>query len=120
MAKNNKKDEYKVSANVLKNNIGLGFREILTAMFTNTSLTPSRIIRNRRTGGLIVIWLDGVKTEVKPMPGTADSTYNAFTAALAKRVYGSNSAVNRLVATVIEAEKHVKNKPFQFDDGAVE
>ena len=54
------------------------------------------------------------------MPGTADSTYNAFTAALAKRVYGSNSAVNRLVATVIEPEKHVKNKPYQFDDGAVE
>ena len=116
MAKN-KEYDFKIPALALRSGDVKGY---LTAIWVDAVYVPSKIIRNRKTGGLIVLWKDGEKTEVKPMPGTEDSVYTAFTAALAKRVYGSNSAVNRLVATVIEPVKHVKKKPYQFNDETVE
>lgn len=45
----------------------------------------------------IVFWQDGTKTVVKCMPGQPYSEYYGFLAALAKKVYGSNSAVERIV-----------------------
>lgn len=48
----------------------------------------------------IVFWADGTKTVVRKSddtPYTPYSYYDAFTAALAKKVYGNNSQVNRIV-----------------------
>lgn len=68
-------------------------------------LTPKSIIHNRKNDSYIVIWKWGEKTTVKPMPGELSSPYAAFTAALAKLIYGSNSQVNKVVGMTIEPGK---------------
>lgn len=45
----------------------------------------------------IVFWADGTKTVVKCMEGQEYSKYYGFLCALAKKVYGTNSAVERIV-----------------------
>ena len=73
---------------------------------------PEHIIHNRKTGETIVIWKDGDRTTVKPMEGMSDSemsSYTAFCACLAKRIYGNNSQVNRIVEMTVEPEKRTKN-----------
>lgn len=57
--------------------------------------TPVQIIFN--DPATIVFWEDGTKTVVKCAPGTPFNKYAGFCAALAKHVYVSNSAINRLV-----------------------
>ena len=71
-------------------------------------LTPKHIFHNRKTAETIVLWKDGTKTVVKPMKGTPDSemsSYSAFTAALAKRIFGSNTQVNKIVSMTTEPVK---------------
>lgn len=43
----------------------------------------------------IVYWEDGSKTVVKCMEGTPFNEYYGFVCALAKKIYGSNSAIDR-------------------------
>lgn len=72
------------------------------------TLTPKHIFHNRKTAETIVLWRDGTKTVVKPMEGTPEcemSSYSAFTAALAKRIFGSNTQVNKIVSMTTEPVK---------------
>ena len=59
---------------------------------------------------MTVLWDDGDKTIVKRAEDEAESDYAAFTAALGIKVYGSNSALKRLVAS---AEAQGKKKKTQ-------
>ena len=61
---------------------------------------PKRIIYNGPA--TIVFWEDGTKTIVKRSKKEKDNKYNAFCAALAKKIYGNNSKVNRYVNSGIE------------------
>ena len=61
---------------------------------------PKKIIYNGPA--TIVFWDDGTKTIVKRSKKEKDNKYNAFCAALAKKVYGNNSKVNRYVQSGIE------------------
>lgn len=61
---------------------------------------PTKIIYNGPA--TIVFWVDGTKTIVKKSKKEKDNKYNAFCAALAKKIYGSNSNVNRIVKSGIE------------------
>lgn len=45
----------------------------------------------------IVFWEDGTKTVVKCAKGEAFSEYNGFAAALLKKIFGSNSAVKKII-----------------------
>ena len=45
----------------------------------------------------IVFWKDGTKTVVKCMEDTPFNPYYGFVCALAKKVYGSNSLISRIV-----------------------
>lgn len=72
--------------------------------------TPKHIIHNRKTGETIVIWKDGTRTTVKPMMGVPHNPYSAFTAALAKKVYGSNTKVNKIVGMTCEPQKRSPDK----------
>lgn len=45
----------------------------------------------------VVIWQDGSKTIVRRSKGTKDDPYTAFCAALAKKMYGSNSQINKMI-----------------------
>lgn len=77
---------------------------------------PKKIIRSGEC--TTVLWKDGTKTIVKRMPGSEDSDYAAFTAALAKKIYGTNSKVERIVAKVervkTKAEKKAEKKAKQL------
>jgi len=77
-------------------------------------LTPRQIIYN--DPATIVFWSDGSKTVVKRMDNEAWNPYNAFCAALAKRIYGSNSQVNRLVKSGVFQTK--KDKAVKKEDKA--
>ena len=57
-----------------------------------------------------VIWKDGTKTTVKLMPGADDSDYGAFTAALAKKIYGNNSKVMKYAGMVQRVKSKAEKK----------
>ena len=63
------------------------------------AICPKRIIRCGPA--TIVFWLDGEKTVVKRSPGEEDSLYAAYCAALAIRVHGSNSALKRMIDSMV-------------------
>lgn len=67
-------------------------------------LIPDKIIKNGRA--TIVLWPDGTKTVVKLADGDEPSDYAAFTAALAKKVYGSNSAIKAIVRDKLEDQNN--------------
>lgn len=68
---------------------------------------PKRIIKNNNA--MIVFWNDGTKTIVKRASDELDSDYAAFTAAVCIKIYGSNSALKRIVART-ETQKPKKQK----------
>lgn len=71
-------------------------------------IEPTRILRSGdRT---IVFWNDGTKTIVKRSPDEADNDYIAFTAALAIKMYGSNSKLRRLIRDKLEVQMPKKAK----------
>lgn len=61
---------------------------------------PKKIIYNGPA--TIVFWNDGTKTVVKRAKKEKDNKYNAFCAALAKKIFGNNSRVNAIVKSGIE------------------
>lgn len=65
--------------------------------------TPKRILRSGRA--TIVFWKDGTKTVVKRTPDEPDNEYAAFTAALAIKVFGSNSKVKRVIQNKTEEQE---------------
>lgn len=67
------------------------------------ALIPKRILRHGPA--TIVFWCDGTKTVVKPAPDEPDSEYTAFTAALAIKIFGSNSKLKKIVKTFTEEQK---------------
>lgn len=56
---------------------------------------PKRILKSGPC--TIVFWNDGTKTMVRRSEDEVDDDYSAFTAALAIKIFGSNSAVKRTV-----------------------
>lgn len=72
------------------------FSSYLTQMEKKKTYIPKKIIYNGPA--TIVFWDDGTKTVVKRSQKDKDNKYNAFCAALAKKIYGSNSKVNSIVA----------------------
>ena len=80
------------------------FAETMFKIVVSALLEPKHIIHNWKTDETIVIWPDGDKTVVKPTTDAERSPYSAFTAALAKRVYGSNTQVTKRVMMTEEPE----------------
>ena len=95
---------------------GTAFRRLIDTAFTTgkeidgevRTITAEKIFRcgNATT----VIWKDGTKTTVKLMPGADDSDYGAFTAALAKKIYGNNSKVMRYAGMVQRVKSKAEKK----------
>jgi len=80
-----------------------GFNSALNQV--EKALYPQRILKSgNRT---IVFWMDGTKTIVKRADDEQDSDYDAFTAALARKLIGTNSAVRKLVSrkTIVQEAK---------------
>ena len=99
------------------------YRNVSEIGFGSPMPVPEKIFR---CGDVTtVIWKDGTKTIVKLMPGEDDSDYGAFTAALAKKIYGNNSKVMRSAGLVQrvkskaekKAEKKAKHKAESENSG---
>lgn len=58
----------------------------------------------------IVFWEDGTKTIVRRSDDTEDNLYNAFCAALAKKMYGTNSSLQRMIAKKTVEQKKKEKK----------
>ena len=69
--------------------------------------TAKRILKSGNR--MIVFWEDGTKTVVKRAEDEEDNDYAAFTAALGIKLYGSNSALKRVVRSA-EVQKPKKGK----------
>lgn len=82
--------------------------EALEPMPKEDNFYPEKIIKS----GLVtvVLWKDGTKTVVRCAGDETYSLYNAFVSALAKKVYGSNSAVKRIIDNAVTVQKP-KKKP---------
>ena len=76
-------------------------------IFVENPNSVKRIIKNGR--GTVVFWGDGTKTVVKRAEDEPDNDYAAFTAALAIKIYGSNSRLKRIISKVEVQEKKKKN-----------
>ena len=66
------------------------------------SISVDRIIFN--DPATIVFWKDGTKTVVKCQNGQTFNPYFGLCAAIAKKLYGSNSMLNRIVDTYYKEE----------------
>ncbi len=64
---------------------------------------PVRILKSGIA--TIVFWQDGTKTVVKRGSDEPESDYAAFTAALGIKIFGSNSALKRIVSRTETQEK---------------
>lgn len=73
-------------------------KESITQTMKTAVFTPKHIYINWKTNETIVIWGDGTKTVVKASDDEFFSPYHAFTAALAKKIFGNNTQVNRIVS----------------------
>ena len=70
--------------------------------------TPKKIIYSDPV--TIVFWKDGTKTTVRKMKGTKFNKYNAFTAALAKKILMNNTHVTKIVDAGEDKSKENKKK----------
>ena len=66
---------------------------------------PKKVVYNEEAGVMVVIWMDGQKTIVRPAEDEDMNPYDAFCAAYCKRVFGSNSALKRELEKVLVIEK---------------
>lgn len=69
---------------------------------------PDRVVKNGPA--LVVFWCDGTKTVVKRKKGEKDDLYHAYCAALAKKIYGSNSQIHRMIELIYDETDAKKNK----------
>jgi len=64
----------------------------------------------------IVKWTDGTKTIVKRMEEDVDDPYMAFCAALAKKMYGGTSTINKMIASkTVDQNKKAKKQDGKTD-----
>lgn len=77
--------------------------EMLWMESVRGEFTPKRILRHGPA--TIVFWGDGTKTVVKRAPDEPDNEYAAFTAALAIKIFGSNSKLKKIVKKLTEEHK---------------
>lgn len=59
---------------------------------------------------VVVVWMDGETTKVVRSENDPDDIYMAFTAALAKKLYGSNSAIKRTISKKVNQHKPKEKK----------
>jgi hypothetical protein len=72
--------------------------------------TPKSIERSADHKTVVVIWNDNSKTIVRLSPNDPDDIYMAFTAALAKKIFGSNSKIKKVIGTHLNEHKPKKKK----------
>lgn len=72
---------------------------------------PRKVVYDETAGVTVVLWMDGTKTIVRAEEGTEHDAYHGYCAALAKKIHGTNSALQRELKKVLE----VHNKKEEED-----
>ena len=90
------------------NTISMDVLDTFMNVFYSIKFTPDRILKSG--DATIVFWKDGTKTIVKRAADEPDNEYMAFTAALAKKIYGSNSAIKTIIESKTEVQKKKNDK----------
>lgn len=91
--------------------LGQLFADMKQKMYENALLhlfTPERILKSGAV--TIVFWGDGTKTMVRCSETETPDDYDAFTAALAIKVFGSNSKLKRVIRNKTVIQKPKKGK----------
>lgn len=70
--------------------------------------SPEKIIKNNRT--TVVIWSDKTKTIVRCEEGKEYDVYEAFTAALAKKLFQNNSRLKRMIKEKFVSQDNKKTE----------
>ena len=82
---------------------GEAIEALMSGIFGNRIPVPVRIIKSGKV--TVVFWDDGSKTIVRCAEDEIPDDYDAFTAALAKRVYGSNTRLKKMIKAVTVEQK---------------
>lgn len=90
---------------IMANQVAEGFQNAIRAAMAE-KYTPKKIIKSGDV--TIVFWLDGSKTIVRRDPEDADNLHTAFCAALAKKIFGSNSHIKKTIARKLVENKKEK------------
>ena len=95
------------------------YLDLVTEHEENYIPEAERILRSG--DAMIVFWDDGDKTVVKRAADEKDSDYIAFTAALGKKIFGSNSKLTRFIKSKIEyqitkKEERIEQAKKSFSD----
>lgn len=75
----------------------------ITIGLADMAFTPRKIIRSGDV--TVVFWSDNSKTLVRRDPEDADNLHTAFCAALAKKIFGSNTRVKKIIDAKLARSK---------------
>lgn len=76
--------------------------------YVDEKYVPSKILKSGTA--TIVFWKDGTKTVVKLPEGDTPDDYSAFTAALAIKIFGTNTKVKKVMKVKTEIQKPKKGE----------
>lgn len=82
-----------------------GEEKSMTVVRALKGLDVERIVVSPHGKATIVFWGDGSKTIVKRAEDEEFDLYAAFTAAVAKKIYGTNSALKKMIYRKVEYQK---------------
>ena len=87
-------------------------RLIAYRRFTNLELplTPKSIEQSADHKTVVVIWIDGSKTIVRLSPNDKDDIVTAFTYAMAKKIFGTNTHLKKVVMSKVNEHKPKEKK----------
>lgn len=90
---------------IMANQVAEGFQNAIRAAMAE-KYTPKKIIKSGDV--TIVFWSDNSKTIVRRDSEDADNLHTAFCAALAKKIFGSNSHIKKTIARKLVENKKEK------------
>jgi len=101
---------YKAHLNLKSENLVSNLLNDAYKVIKKSDPIPTKIIRSGPV--TVIFWEDGTKTLVRRAEGAPDDPYLAFCAGLAKKIYGNNSKVKKLIdeKTVETKEKEEKDQ----------
>lgn len=97
---NSIKEYFPITKQVKVGGVEMAFSDQWNKPSKGCVYSPLKIIVNGPA--TIVFWQDGTKTVVKCAKGESWDIYNAFTAALAIKIFGTNSKIKKILKTKIE------------------
>lgn len=72
--------------------------------------TPRNVYYNKDNGVTVVIWNDKTKTIVRPEKDKSHSAYHGYCVALAKKIHGTNSKLQKDLKKILVVQSNKKEK----------